>query len=475
MRVWRSAKTLVVCCLASSAPAIADQTPADVTPTVSAMDEATFLRVFLEDGSSLVSYGEPARVADRVVFSLPTSVAGEDPQLHLVNLSVEHVDWERTSRYAESARAARYLATRAETQYAELTAELSGALNDVVVTRDSQERLAVIERARQRLVEWPGNHYNYKEAEIRQMLSILDEALADLRAAAGVDEFDLSFVTSIGPDPPREELLPRPTPKEAVEQVLLAAQLSDSSAERVSLMSVALAAIERDAVMLPSTWRTTTRRTASAAIESELETDRRYRTLTTRMVELAEQRALDADVRGVQRLVDETHALDRKLGLKRPDAISGLLAALDLQLDAARRLQLERDRWALRLIEFQKYEQMIANPVERLDELRSALEDIKALAGSSPEELAAIQQTTVQVLEIFALIVPPVEFKAAHALLISAVELARSAADIRRKAALNNDLAQAWNASSAAAGSMILSARARSDIDDLLSLPQLPR
>jgi len=475
MRVWRSAETLVVCCLASSAPVVAGQAPAGPASNVPAMDEATFLRVFLEDGSSLVSYGEPARVADRVVFSMPTSVAGQDPQLHLVNLSVEHVDWERTSRYAESARAARYLATHAETQYAELTAELSEALNDVVITSDSQERLAVIERARRRLAEWPGDHYNYKEAEIRQMLSILDEALADLRAAAGVDEFDLSFVTSIGPAPPGEELLPRPTPQESVEQVLLAAQLSDSSAERVSLMSVALAAIERDAVMLPSTWRTATRRTTSDAIESELDTDRRYRTLTTRMVELAEQRAQDADVRGIQRLVEETHVLDLKLGLKRPDAMSGLLAALDVQLDAARRLQLERDRWALRLIELEKYRQTIANPVERLDELGASLEDIKALAGSSPEELAAIQQTTAQVLEILTLIDAPTEVKAAHALLISAVELARSAAEIRREAALNNDLTRAWDASSAAAGSMILSARARGDIDDVLKLPQLPR
>jgi hypothetical protein len=193
------------------------------------------------------------------------------------------------------------------------------------------------------------------------------------------------------------------------------------------------------------------------------------------MVELAEQRAQDADVRGIQRLVEETHVLDLKLGLKRPDAMSGLLAALDVQLDAARRLQLERDRWALRLIELEKYRQTIANPVERLDELGASLEDIKALAGSSPEELAAIQQTTAQVLEILTLIDAPTEVKAAHALLISAVELARSAAEIRREAALNNDLTRAWDASSAAAGSMILSARARGDIDDVLKLPQLPR
>ena len=38
-----------------------------------AAEDATLLRVFLNDGTSLVSYGEPARVGDRVVFSMPTA------------------------------------------------------------------------------------------------------------------------------------------------------------------------------------------------------------------------------------------------------------------------------------------------------------------------------------------------------------------------------------------------------------------
>jgi hypothetical protein len=467
---------IVVCCLARAVLSAADQTPDSWVPEGAPNDAATYLRVFLEDGSSLVSYGEPALVGDRIVFSLPTSVAGADPQLQLVNLSAEYVDWDRTSRYAESARAARYLATHAETQYAQLTAELSRALNSVVLTSDAEDRLAVIEGAREMLAEWPANHFNYKQGEIQEMLGILDEALADLRAAAGIDEFDLSFVTSVeNPDAQREELLPPPTPKEGIEQILMAARLSEASAERVSLMTAAMAAIERDAERLPSTWRTTTRRTTGAKIESERETDRQYRNLTTRIAALAERRAQDADVRGIERLVEESHARDQELGKARPEAMSSLLAALDVQLYTARRLQLERDRWALRLDEFQKYRETIANPLERVEDLQPALEDIKALAGSSPEELAGIRQTAAQVLEIISLVVPPEEFKAAHALLVSSVELARSAAEIRREAALNDNLTRAWDASSAAAGSMILTTRAKTEIDDLLRLPQLPR
>ena len=56
-------------------------------------------RVFLKDGRSLVSYGELARVGDRVVFSMPTDV-GANPALRLVDIPADQVDWDRTDRYA---------------------------------------------------------------------------------------------------------------------------------------------------------------------------------------------------------------------------------------------------------------------------------------------------------------------------------------------------------------------------------------
>ncbi|HMF93922.1 MAG TPA: hypothetical protein VKE96_06495, partial [Vicinamibacterales bacterium] len=70
-----------------------------LTPArAAAADDPVLLRVFLTDGTSLVSYGEPARVGDRVVFSMPTA-AGPNPPLHLVNLPAATVDWTRTNRY----------------------------------------------------------------------------------------------------------------------------------------------------------------------------------------------------------------------------------------------------------------------------------------------------------------------------------------------------------------------------------------
>src|SRR2546425_5135434 len=87
-------------------------------------DDVTLLRVFLTDGTSLVSYGEPARVADRVIFSMPTATT-PNPPLHLVNLPIARVDWDRTSRYAATARETRYVQTQADADYAALSNDVS--------------------------------------------------------------------------------------------------------------------------------------------------------------------------------------------------------------------------------------------------------------------------------------------------------------------------------------------------------------
>src|SRR6478672_9410725 len=128
------------------------------SPAVAA-DDVTLLRVFLTDGSALVSYGEPARIGDRVVFSMPTA-ATPDPPLHLVDMAAERVDWERTNRYSEAARAAHYISTQAEAEYADLSIRMTQALNQLTDTEDATRRLAIAENARKMLAAWPQAHYN---------------------------------------------------------------------------------------------------------------------------------------------------------------------------------------------------------------------------------------------------------------------------------------------------------------------------
>ena len=84
-----------------------------------------------------------------------------------------------------------------------------------------------------------------------------------------------------------------------------------------------------------------------------------------------------------------------------------------------------------------------------------------------------MQSATAQILKLIAGIVPPDEVVAAHALLVSAVQMAANAASIRREAALANNMDLAWNASSAAAGALMLGARASADLQTQLKAPQL--
>lgn len=445
--------------------AIGDADGADTT--------APLFRVFLTDGSSLVSYGELARVADRVVFSMPTSPA-DNSSLHLVNIPAERVDWVRTTGYAESLRAARYIGTRAEKDYSLLTTEIAQALNDVGLAQNPAERLVIVQRARRTLAEWPAAHYSYKQDEIRQMLGMLDEAIAELRAATGAERFDLSLVAVADPPKPSAEpILAPPTLTQTIEQTLAMAGLSDSPAERTSLLSAAIAAIDRHRDELPAEWAAGTRLSASAAIAAEVAIDRSYDALTTRMIGLAAARARAADVRGVQRLVSQVAARDAELGGRRPDTVNAIYAAMDEQLEAARRLRLDRDRWALRLPELRQYRTTMAASLQRLTDMIPALEDIKALAGSGPDEIGKILRWSGDIQKAAANIVPPDELDQIHGLLLSAARLAESAAKTRREAALTGSMDRAWNASSAAAGALMLSARARTELLAAFQIPQL--
>jgi hypothetical protein len=448
--------------------------PARASAQMASSDDAALLRVFLTDGRSLVSYGEPARVGGRVVFSMPSSSAPDGP-LQLVNLAADRIDWVRTERYAETIRSRRYIETQAENDYAQLSNDIAQALNEVAVSHDSARRLAVVEAARKRLADWPTQHYHYREGEVLQMLGLLDEAIADLRASTGTPgRYALSLSAFSTAPAVSEPLLPRPSLREAIEQVLTAASVVENSVERVSLLGAAVAAIDRDRANLPDDWADETRSELDAAIKYEHHIDEGYRMLTMRVLAQADRRARALDVRGLERLMQTVQLRNAALGGRRPEAVAAIVGAVQEKLDAARRQQLARERWALRAPVFEKYGTAIRAPIDLFAALKPALEDIRALAGSTPASLASIERTTKRIQELVAEIVPPEELAAAHALLISATQLAASATDIRRQAALAGDMTRAWDASSAAAGALMLGAKARVEIQTLLRPPRFP-
>src|SRR5262249_13682405 len=141
-------------------------------------------------------------------------------------------------------------------------------------------------------------------------------------------------------------------------------------------------------------------------------------------------------VLGLERLIQTVRQRDQALGESRPDAVNALLAVVEEKLDAARRLQLAGDRWAMPAPVVYGYRAPIRQPMDLFAQLKPSLEAIKSLSGSSAESLATIERLSARIVALASAIVPPEELAAAHALLMSAVQLATSAASIRRQATI---------------------------------------
>jgi hypothetical protein len=439
----------------------------------SAAADATLFRVFLKDGSTLVSFGEVARVGDRAVFSIKVGTAPDAP-LELVDLAADLVNWTRTDQYAYSARADHYLATRAEDDYTVLANSVARTLNAVAFAPDAASRLKIVESARQALADWPRTHYGYRAADVRQMLGMLDDAIADLHASNGDGTFDLKLSAYAGAPPVVEPVQSPPTLQESIAQVLLAARLSDEPVERESLLSAAINRLDARSDALPAEWLETTRSQAGAMLDRERKLDRSYQAIVDDYAARARVAARRADVRGLEWLLARVRQRDSALGHGRPAVVEALIAEVNAQLDAARRLQLMRDRWTIRLPVYRSYSSKMKLPLSLLTQVDRALEDIRDLAGTAPARLESVEKQVDQIRELVASVKPPRELAGAHALLLSAANLAGNAARIRQEATLSGDMKRAWDASSAAAGALMLDGQARDEIEAMLRRPQLP-
>jgi len=431
--------------------------------------DAVLYRIFLRDGSTLVSYGEFARVGGQVVFSIP--LGGSEtasPQLQLVSLAESTVDLERTEDYAQAVRARRYAETQGESDFALLSNEVARTLNDVALTQDPVKRLALADQARRVLAEWPTRNFGYRASDVAQLSSMLDEVVSELRVAAGQSRFDVNLVATTVP-PPQVPLMPPPTLRESIEQALTVARITPDVAQRVSLLRAIT-----DALAEPSAaggWASTLRTKASTDLATEVRLDEAYADLSERILTLAEDRRRRADVRGMEALVKEVRRSDERLGRARPEATSALLATLDARLNDARRLRLARDAWTVRLDLVKSYERRARGMMDALERSRTSLEQMRQLAGPPPKTLAQFQKRTSLAARELSLVKPAPELESIHGLLTSAFQMAVLAADARVRAVRSGDMNIAWQASSAAAGALMLFDRARDELQKLMAPP----
>lgn len=433
---------------------------------------AVYYRIFLTDGTSLASYGEFARVADRVVFSMPVgaTAAAVTPALQLVSIPADKIDWKSTDEYAEAARAAHFSATRGEAEYQALSADVAGALNDIALTNSPVLKLQTAERARQRLAEWSRASYGYRARDVAQLSSMLDEVAGEIRSSMGQSPFSLQLVAMTAP-PPAVPLLPAPSERESIQQAITVAGIVGDVGQRKSLLEAVVAALHAAG---DADWTRPLRTRAVAELEGERRVDQAYASITRDALRRANARAAEADVHGVETVIADVLTRDDALGRRRSADIGALMATLDLRLDAARRLRLARDHWAMHLGEYREYRRGIRDAVATAKGLRGSLDDIRTLAGPTTEELQRRRLQADEAGLLLSRVKVPADLQPIHAMLVSAVKLAAAACEQRLEAVRSGNVQTAWNASSAAAGALMLLARAQEDLTRWLKTPSLP-
>ena len=99
------------------------------------------------------------------------------------------------------------------------------------------------------------------------------------------------------------------------------------------------------------------------------------------------------------------------------------------------------------------------------------LENIKQLAGPEPRLLPHLEQRLVMARLQLAAITPPPDLQSVHALFTSTLQMAKRAATARRDAISSGQMTLAWEASSAAAGALLLFQNASEELDRLTTPP----
>ena len=422
------------------------------------------------DGKTLVSYGEYARVADRVVLSLPLGGTPVAPRLQLLSIPATSVDWDRTDAYADAARAARFAATRGPDEYALLAQAVARALSDIAVTTVPDRKLAMAMEARQNVTRWAAEHFAYRAKDVAELASLFDDVIADVRAASGARNTNLALVANMAA-PPDVPLMNAPDLQESAEQALRAVALTTDPSERTSLLR-AISDSLTDVSADPG-WMATFKVRVSTALGSEERIERSYSTLSSDLVRTADRYARLADVRGVLTVQQRALHEDERLGRQRPQEMAALMASLDLKLDAARRLRLARDQWATRLEVLREFETALSQPVAMLRACRTRLEAIRQLDTTPRRNLIWLDGQTSIVTRLLAEVRAPTGGETALGLLTSATQLASRAVMSRQQAVSSGDMHPAWEAASAAAGALMLLDRASEELQRLIKGPEL--
>jgi len=456
-RVVRWYAWIVVCTMLAP-PAFAHPAPQGDAPT------ATH-RVFLTGGDALPVYGEWARIDDRVVFMLVIG-DGAARQLQLMSLPVSAVDLDRTSRYNDSVRAAHYAATRGEHEYQAITQDVGRAIDQLAGVDDKKQRLGMAEEARSRLLAWTRTSYNYRAADVRELTALFDEVIADLKTAAG--QSAVSFELQSGPvTPDVEPTQPAPPLRVSVQLALAASLAADVLEDRIAVLRAAQLALGAEAETADL------RATVAKALEQEQAASAAYARLVATLTARADTAMRRGDVASIEALVDGLSARDESLGRRRPAAVLELRETLLASLIRAREHRLALDHYNFVRASLLDYERRVRPVLLGLERLGGVLRQVRRQASVDVQRLDDGIRTLSSMLSDLEKISAPDDVAPVHAMLSSALHMAREACRHRRLAVVTSRMSHAQDASAAAAGALMFTDQARQTLVQRLSPPAI--
>jgi hypothetical protein len=411
-------------------------------------------RVYLDSGDALPSYGEPAEVGDRMVFTLLMGEPAGRQRLQLVDLPSAAIDLDRTRRYANAVRADFYARHLGEIEYLAVTADVARTLDVLATVDDPRLRLALAEQAQTRLAVWSRRSYGYRAGDVERLFDLFDGVLAELRAATGDTRFTFDLVS--GPVPPEvEPLVPAPGLRESIGLALAAAAVADDGPSRLAILRGALA-VAGDEAGFDDLRRELVRRR-----ELETAADHAYAALGDDVRARATAFLEAGDVGAIAALDAELAARDRLLGAARPKILARLRAELEDVRMRAEAYRADLNHYARVKTDLLAFERRVRPALTTLDGLAPVLGAIRDETGPRYERLLAVEARIAEIAVTLVRVVPPDDLVDVHATLASAVEMARQAAARRRLSIVTDRGALSREASAAAAGALLLSRQAR--------------
>jgi hypothetical protein len=415
-------------------------------------------RIFLNDGTVLNSHGECATLPEELVCIVKLG-GGAVPESHdVLTVPLSQVDEARTTDYARALRAAQYGVTRGEREYADLTADMARSLAELESSTDRDRRLGIAQMARQRLAGWSADHFGFKADDTRQLVTMFDEVIAQLRVAAGETKFSLDMVANLAPAAPTV-LLPTPTVAQSIDAALTAAMVTPVAAERLALLRSAQRVSAATAGLDPAL-----KTRVSRSLQAEELIERQYRALMQDAITRADVAVRHGRASVLQRLIWEVADHDQKLGARREREMAAFGRRLEIELQLAKEQQAAFARWDQIKDQLLAYELRLRPVFDDWVSQRLVLRDVRTGTTPRASALDAAVRRFVSIDATLARMRPLPEVREVHAVLRSAVQMARQGLVLGQRLTVASNAEIARNASAAITGAELLLAQARAEL-----------